>query len=176
MSSSSRPSFVKRRAGNDRRVVPAQAGYRLGQLLQPAHVGPAAVVNIRVGTEDDLDRILGRGRGNRAVEGSIHTGFCRTRVKAVSAIQPSCSALRQPVSKSPLIVCLPRLAHRIVRAHASARRAASGKHDARCGRHRADRSSAAQWKPCRRRPRVGPRLQIMRGRYVPVATCWPVSS
>ncbi len=54
----------QRRAGNDRRVVPAQVGHRLGQLLQPAHVRPAAVVDIRIGPEDDLERILRRRRGN----------------------------------------------------------------------------------------------------------------
>ena len=54
----------ERSAGDDGRVVPAQIRHRLGQLLQPAHVGPAAVVDVRVGPEDDLDGILRRGRGN----------------------------------------------------------------------------------------------------------------
>ncbi len=56
----------QRRAGNDRRVVPAQARHRLGQLLQPAHVRPAPVVHIRIGPEDDFEESFGVGAGTVA--------------------------------------------------------------------------------------------------------------
>ena len=145
--------LAQRRAGNDRRIVPAQVRDRLGQLLQPAHIVPAAVVDIRIGPEDDFERILRRRAWAQCTLSAVLPGAAFAVLsKAVSAIQPSCSALRQPVSKSPLISSTASTSRAPPRTRsASARSAASGKHRAPSARRRADRSSAAQSKPCRRR-------------------------
>ena len=61
--------FRQGRAGNDGRVVPAQAGHGLGQFLQPAHVGETAVVDVGIGTEDDFELIFRVGRRNLGSQG-----------------------------------------------------------------------------------------------------------
>ena len=55
---------VRGRRAEDRGVVPGELGDRLGQFLQPAVVGEAAVVNRGVGPEDDFElaaELLGSG-------------------------------------------------------------------------------------------------------------------
>ena len=54
-SPSATPSSVGGRRRDQRGVVPGQLGHRIGQLLQPAVVGEAAVVGVGVGVEGDLE-------------------------------------------------------------------------------------------------------------------------
>ena len=53
---------------DERGVVPGELGQGLGQFLQPAVVGPAAVPDRRVGTEEDLEAL------RTAVAGSARDG------------------------------------------------------------------------------------------------------
>ena len=157
----------QRRAGNDGGVVPAQIRNRLGQLLQPAHIRPAAVVDIRIGPEDDLERILRRGRGNRSLERRA-----RTRLRGLVVGRAVDPALVQRLPPARLKVALdqrlPGLAHRIVGAqhrliqqrlqNMMRRLAAIERIDHRL--HNRNRAVVG--------PHIRPRLEIMRRGNVPV--------
>ena len=55
---------VRGGGAQDRGVVPGELGDRLGQFLQPAVIGEAAVVDRGVGAEDDFElaaELLGSG-------------------------------------------------------------------------------------------------------------------
>ena len=108
--------FRQRRAGNDCRIVPAQAGHRLGQLLQPADIVPATVINIWIGPEDDFERIFRRWRGNCAFKRGSGIGFrgpARDRVRNPSIVQ----RLAPAGFKIALDRRLPCFAHRVVWTH-----------------------------------------------------------
>ena len=80
--------------GDDERgVVPRQLRQRLRQLLQPGVVGEAAVVDARVGPEDDLEalRLRREPRRQRALRLDASPASARTRCPAIT---PSCSHLR----------------------------------------------------------------------------------
>src|SRR5262245_13768255 len=55
--------LLRRRGADQRRVAPGEPRHRLGQLLQPPVVGPAAVVQRRVGLKDQLVAVALRRRG-----------------------------------------------------------------------------------------------------------------
>src|SRR5579862_802090 len=77
----------QRRARNDRGVIPAEAGDRLGQFLQPAHVRPAAVIDVRIGAEDDFDGILWRWRRYFGRSGLCSAAGCVGRVSDPAVVE-----------------------------------------------------------------------------------------
>ena len=156
----------QRGARHNRGVVPAQIRDGLGQFLQPTHVRPSPVIDIRIRPEDDFDRILRRGCGDLGL---------RTRTATLSRLV-ECGVLNpsgvQRLAPARLEVALdrrlPRLAHSLIRAQlrlvqqrlenvmrclAAIERLNQRLHN----RHRAVI-----------RPRVRPRLQRVRRRNVPV--------
>ncbi len=142
----------QRRTGNNRRIVPAQVRHRLGQFLQPAHVRPASVINIRIGPEDNLHRIFRSRRGNRSMEKPHPRWSSSSHRTSFHRSSPDAGALRQPVSKSPLIVGRHVSRTRLIRNSAKARSAVTETRRARFFRHTADRSAAAPPTPCRHTP------------------------
>ena len=75
----SRPASRAASARADRDdILPGRLEQRLGQLLKPAVVGEAAVVDRRVGPEDDLDLRLRRARQSRGC-GCVGAAGCSGR-------------------------------------------------------------------------------------------------
>ena len=71
--------FLRSLWTDQRGVVPGELGNRLGQFLQPAVVGKAAVVNARIRTEDEFDVSRGRGfDGGQIVIAEFRNGADRS--------------------------------------------------------------------------------------------------
>ena len=94
--------LAHRLEAHQRRVVPRQVRHLLGQLLQPADVGVAPVIERRIGQEPDLERPIGRRRRECQQRGALRSGNVAA-VDAVPSTQPSCSAFLHALAKSPLM-------------------------------------------------------------------------
>ena len=105
--------FDQSGVADQRGVVPGEVGDRLGQLLQPADIGVAPVVERGIRAEDDLDRI-GGGRG-RSLQGA---GPGRYRLRLVGGALDESVVQRLPPVRLEVALGrerrLPGGAHRLV--------------------------------------------------------------
>src|ERR1700728_3802933 len=89
------------------RVIPAQARYRLGQLLQPAHIRPAPVIHIRIWPENNLDGIFRRRHGHFGDRARFRGSTGHVRAVRNPAIMQSLAPTRLKVSYEVRILSRP---------------------------------------------------------------------
>ena len=151
-------------------IVPGELGDRLGQFLQPAVVGEAAVVDRRVGPENHF-QLACRAAASAAVPRSPRPAAPDVFAgSAVSGTTPSCTACRHQASKSAPVCCArPVALDDVVRARSGwsvsicSTSCADVPSYSGCNQRLLDRDRAVE------RARIAPGLQVMRLRQMPLA-------
>ncbi len=133
-------------------IVPGYLGQRLGQFLQPAVVGEAAVENARIGTEEHIQRRAGGGSAHLRRLLFLRRDIRRRQVLLDRRLPRSRRALRHDAvmkRRAPkwlevaagFALLLPIGPHEFVACAAPVRPSGPTGVRGRCGRHKAARSS-----------------------------------